>query len=168
MIRIDRKPQGSLTAAVVLASLAITAVVAPAIAPAKPDPKPDPGVKLRAILKGKNEVPGPGDPTGTGKVGLVLNAKKARVCFTLSVSDLAPITAGFIVEGGRDEVGEVTLRLFKDAGGLDGDGSFDQRCLRKVDKKLIRSIASEPDRYFVNIRNNEYPDGAVRGPLKPK
>ncbi len=159
-----RKPQGSLAATVALAVLAITAVVAPTIAPAEPDP----GVKLRAILKGKNEVPGPGDPTGTGKVGLVLNAKKARVCFTLSVSELAPITAGFIFEGGSDEVGEVTLRLFKDAAGLDGDGNFDQRCLRKVDKKLIRSIASEPDRYFVNIRNNEYPDGAVRGPLKPR
>ncbi len=147
------------TAAVMTAALATVATAAP---------EPDPGVKVRAILKGKNVVPGPGDPTGTGKVSLVLKAKKARVCFTLSVRELAPITAGFIVEGDRDEAGEPVLRLFKDSAGLDGDGSFDQRCLRNIDKKLIRSISSEPERYFVSIRNNEYPDGAVRGPLKPK
>lgn len=163
MFRDNRKPGSSR----VVAALSATALVALIMAPIAPA-KPERGVKLRAILKGKNEVPGPGDPTGTGKVSLVLDAKRARVCFTLSVRDLAPITAGFIIEGGRNEAGAAVLRLFKDADGLDGDGSFDQRCLRKVDKKLIRSVASEPDRYAVNIRNNEYPDGAVRGPLKPK
>ena len=164
MLRTKRKPGRSLIVVVALSALTLAAIVVPAIAPAKPER----GVKLRAILKGKNEVPGPGDPTGTGKVSLVLQAKKARVCFTLSVGDLAPITSGFIFEGSRDEAGAPVLRLFRDAAGLDGDGSFDQRCRRGVDKKLIRAVASKPDRYFVNIRNNEYPDGAVRGPLKPK
>lgn len=160
----DNRNSGSSLAVAALSALLLAALIVAPIAPAKPER----GVKLRAILKGKNEVPGPGDPTGTGKVGLVLNAKQAKVCFTLSVRDLAPITAGFIIEGGRNETGAPVLRLFKDAGGRDGDGSFDQRCRRKVDKKLIRSLASAPDRYAVNIRNNEYPDGAVRGPLKRK
>ena len=156
--------RGPVLAAQAAGALVAVALLVPAIAPAEPDP----GIKLRAILKGKNEVPGPGDPTGTGNVSLELNAKKARVCFTLSVRDLAPITSGLIYEGAPDEEGEPILRLFKDAAGLDGDGSFEPRCLRQLDKKLIRAIASEPDRYFVNIRNNEYPDGAVRGPLKLK
>src|SRR5687768_11368736 len=54
------------------------------------------GVLLTATLTGAAEVPGPGDPDGSGTVRLTLNRGQAEVCFALEVTNIAPATAAHI------------------------------------------------------------------------
>ncbi|SRR6266508_4825366 len=56
----------------------------------------DGGVRLSTTLLGANEVPGPGDPDGTGTAVLRLNAGQEQICYTLEVSRIAPATAAHI------------------------------------------------------------------------
>jgi hypothetical protein len=66
-------------AAVVLAMLAALVLALPASG--------SPLVTLEAHLTGEQEVPGPGDPNGSGDA--VLKVFKARVCYTLKVRRIA-------------------------------------------------------------------------------
>ena len=54
--------------------------------------------------------------------------------------------------------------LFEDRSGLPGR-RFDD-CV-KGKRKTLRKIARNPERFYVNIHNDDYPDGAIRGQLKP-
>src|SRR5215211_2171557 len=60
---------------------------------------------LEAHMTGDKEVPGPGDPNGSGDA--VLKVLKARVCYTLEVRRIAPATAAHIHLGLRGEAGPI-------------------------------------------------------------
>jgi hypothetical protein len=50
------------------------------------------GTMLTATLTGAAEVPGPGDPDGSGNASLNLMPKKERICYTITVSNIEPAT----------------------------------------------------------------------------
>ena len=56
------------------------------------------------------------------------------------------------------------MPLFEDSAGLDGDGSY-EGCTKNVKAKLIEKIIKAPEKYYVNIHTEEYPEGAIRGQL---
>src|SRR5215211_4823759 len=64
---------------------------------------------LEANLTGEQEVPGPGDPDGSGHA--VLKVFKTKVCYTLEVRRIAPATAAHIHLGLRGEAGPVVAPL---------------------------------------------------------
>ena len=47
---------------------------------------------------------------------------------------------------------------------LTGAVTGGQRCT-EASRALIRRIANRPGRYYVNVHNPTYPDGAIQGPL---
>jgi CHRD domain len=144
-----------------LIGLAVVALAVPALALAGKNT-----VVTTAKLQGKNEVPGPGDRNGKGAVEVSLKAKKKKVCFALELQRLDLVTAGHIHKGTADEAGPIKVTLFEDAQGLEADpGSYDG-CVKKVKKKLVRKIGKKPEKYYVNVHNPEYPEGAIRGQLK--
>src|SRR5918994_2015232 len=51
------------------------------------------GRPLTTTLTGAAEIPGPGDPDGTGAATITLNHGRAEVCFELTVANIAPATA---------------------------------------------------------------------------
>lgn len=117
------------------------------------------GRPLSATLTGAAEVPGPGDPDGSGSATITLNQGQGAVCFELSVADIAPAFAAHIHAGAAGVAGPVVVGL---APPTDGTSSG---CVLDVDKDVIKAIRQNPEDYYVNVHNADFPPGAVRGQL---
>jgi hypothetical protein len=111
---------------------------------------------LEANLTGEQEVPGPGDPNGSGHA--VLKVFKTKVCYTLEVRRIAPATAAHIHLGLRGEAGPVVAPLEPPT-----DGSSNA-CVQ-IPRALSLELIEHPARYYVNVHNDPFPDGAIRGQL---
>jgi CHRD domain len=138
-----------LLAAVVLAVLAALVLALPASG--------DPLAILEARLTGEQEVPGPGDPNGSGKA--VVKVFETKVCYTLEVRRIAPATAAHIHLGLRGEAGPVVAPLKPPT---DGSSSG---CVA-VPRALSLELKEHPNRYYVNVHNMPFPNGAIRGQLE--
>ena len=122
-------------------------------------------VEVEAKLKGSNEVPGPGDNNGKGQIQVFLKAKKEKVCFDLEISKLSGASAAHIHKGGPEDAGPIKVLLFEADPPLAGDGAYDG-CAKDIKKKLIKRIGNNPEKFYVNVHNADYPDGAIRGQLE--
>lgn len=121
------------------------------------------GDDLRATLTGAKERPDPGDPDGRGyaKVSLKWN----RICYTLYWRNIGPPTAAHIHVGSADVAGGVVLGLFSvPPPGLEAPVSSVGGCA-SADPALVSAIRRDPRNYYVNIHNEAYPAGAIRGQL---
>jgi hypothetical protein len=116
------------------------------------------GRPLSAILTGDAEIPGPGDPDGTGEAFITLNKGLSKVCFQISVSDIAPATATHIHVSPEGIAGPVVVGLVPPTSG------FSSGCV-SADRDLIENIIQNPSEYYVNVHNAPFPAGAVRGQL---
>ena len=112
--------------------------------------------KLEANLTGEQEVPGPGDPNGRGEAEV--KVYRAKVCYTLKVQRIAPATAAHIHKGRRGEAGPVVVTLNTP------DDGFSTGC-EEITRELSRKLREHPARYYVNVHNEPYPAGAIRGQL---
>ena len=112
-----------------------------------------------ASLTGAEEVPGPGDPDGSGYVTIRLHRATGRVCWNLSVEDIDPATAAHIHVGAAGVAGPVVVTLSPPSDG------HSKGCAEGVDRALIKNIIQHPEEYYVNVHNPAYPAGAVRGQL---
>jgi hypothetical protein len=137
----------TLLAALVLAVVLIAAV--PVVAS-------EARATLEASLTGEKEVPGPGDPNGQGKADV--QVYKAKVCYELQVERIKPATAAHIHRGGPGVAGDIVVVLKTPT-----DGSS-EGCTA-ISKKLSKKLSMHPWRYYVNVHNDPYPDGAIRGQL---
>jgi hypothetical protein len=113
-----------------------------------------------AELSGEAEVPGPGDPDGSGTASVTANLFKRQVCFELTVSDIGPAAAAHIHVGAPDVAGPVVVPL--NPSPTDGSSSG---CANNLEARLIRNIIQHPENYYVNVHNEEFQDGAIRGQL---
>lgn len=108
-------------------------------------------------LTGEAEVPGPGDPDGTGTATLMVGQQS--ICYTLEVADIDPATAAHIHEAGPEAAGPVVVPLEEVPAEGMSSGCAD------VDPALITEILEDPREHYVNVHNAEFPDGALRGQL---
>ncbi|HEX2129625.1 MAG TPA: CHRD domain-containing protein [Solirubrobacterales bacterium] len=143
-----------------LVALALTALALPALSAAGRNT-----TEVEATLKGANEVPGPGDPNGKGEISVRLKPKKEKVCFNLELDKIDGASAGHIHKGDEDTAGKIKVPLFEEDPPLPIPGSF-EGCVKNVKRKLIKRIAANPEKYYVNVHNAEYPEGAIRGQLE--
>jgi len=116
------------------------------------------GRPLTTALTGAAEVPGPGDPDGTGTAQITLNHGQGEVCYELTVDKIAPANAAHIHSGAVDKAGPPIANLTAPANGSS------KGCV-PLDKDKIKDIIQNPANYYVNVHNTEFPDGAVRGQL---
>jgi hypothetical protein len=117
------------------------------------------GRPLSTLLDGDAEVPGPGDPDGSGTARITLNEGQREVCFDLAVFDIDSAMAAHIHEGAVDQAGPVVVTLGAPASGSSSG------CVEGVNQDLIEAIRANPDNYYVNVHNAEFPPGALRGQL---
>jgi hypothetical protein len=116
------------------------------------------GRPLITTMTGAAEVPGPGDPDGTGTARITLNPGKGEVCYELTVDKIATANAAHIHEGAVDKAGPPILTLTAPANGSSKD------CATLAREKIMDIIKNSAS-YYVNVHNAEYPNGAVRGQL---
>jgi hypothetical protein len=145
-----RKKRLLINAVYVMMSLALLAAV----------PGAGSGRRLAASLTGAAEVPGPGDPDGTGSVVLRLNPGQETICWTIRVADITlPAAAAHIHDGAAGVAGPIDVTL----SAPDANG-FATGCTL-VDRAEILEIIREPDTYYVNVHTSDFPTGALRGQL---
>jgi hypothetical protein len=117
---------------------------------------------LRAELTGEEEVPGPGDLDATGSA--VIKVFKAQVFFKLTVDEnIDTPTAAHIHLGLRGEAGPVVAPLDPPP----PTGGSSSACVN-IPRALSLELVEHPGRYYVNVHNDEFPDGAIRGQLYEK
>src|SRR5712691_2425949 len=67
---------------------------------------------FQASLRGKNEVPGPGDPDGFGSATITVDHALNQVCFTIHVSGVTlPASAAHIHQGAPGVAGPIVVTL---------------------------------------------------------
>lgn len=118
----------------------------------------DGGRPLATTLTGAAEVPGPGDPDGSGTAAITLNPGRGEVCFELVVTGIAPATAAHIHVAPAGTAGPVVVGLVPPTGGSSSG------CVSAA-RELILAIIQNPENYYVNVHNAVYPAGALRGQL---
>jgi hypothetical protein len=149
------------------ATLLVGAFVLSAIAPALAGGEGKQSVAFvtfGATLTGAAEVPGPGDPDGVG-VAEVNISRSGAVCFAIAVEGIAPATLAHIHQAPAGVAGPIVVHLEPPVPFGSGDSAFSAGCVTGVSRGLIAGIAQNPDQYYVNVHNADFPAGAVRGQL---
>ena len=122
--------------------------------------------QLSAKLKGNEEVPaGSGDSNGKGEIFVAVKPKRQKLCFQLEFSKIEGASAGHVHKGLPGVDGPIKVTLFEANPATPGPTA--EGCARNQKKKLLRKIARDPEKFYVNIHNAEFPDGAIRGQLTP-
>jgi hypothetical protein len=116
------------------------------------------GRPLATTLTGAAEVPGPGDPDGSGTALLRLNPGQEEICYELTAEGIAPARAAHIHVGEEGTAGPVVVGLMPPTNGASSGCAT-------ADRELILAIMQNPERYYVNVHNAQYPAGALRGQL---
>lgn len=120
----------------------------------------DRGVRpLFTDLSGAAEVPGPGDPDGSGVAVLLAQPDAGRLCYTLNVKRIEPATAAHVHIGVAGMAGPVVI-------GLEPPSDGSTRACTSVDPALLQRIVADPAGFYVNVHNQPFPAGAVRGQLR--
>lgn len=120
--------------------------------------KPGTGTGREAELTGAEVSPSPGDPDGTGMARMIFYPMKNKICYRVTVSGIQTATEAHLHMGNAGEVGPVKLGLLPPRNSA-------RECIRGLGERFIRRIARHSSRYYVDVHNNEYPGGALRGQL---
>lgn len=132
----------------------------------------------KASLNGKNEVDDMsdrrivGDRNGRGSaVVFGIDGDANTLCYSLLVKKIGPATGAHIHEGAEGENGPVVAFLAPPADGTAGD------CLTDGEEgkfpvgddgeplATAAEILANPEDYYVNVHNEAFPNGAIRGQL---
>ena len=120
--------------------------------------KPGTGTLREAELTGTEVSPPPGDPDGSGMARMIFYPMKNKICYRVTVSGIQTATKAHLHMGDAGEVGPVKLGLLPPRNSA-------RECIRSLGERFIRKIARNPSRYYVDVHNNEYQGGALRGQL---
>lgn len=119
----------------------------------------DAGARFTATLDGASEVTAQGgDLDGMGTATIRVNPGRNQLCYSISVSGIAPATAAHIHEAAVGVSGPVVVGLSAPTSGTS------QGCVT-ITRELAKEIIQNPSDYYVNVHNAEFRGGAVRGQL---
>jgi hypothetical protein len=99
-----------------------------------------------------------GDPDGSGLAHITLNAGQATVCWELTARDIAPATAAHIHKAPAGQPGGIVVPLSPPTSGSSSGCTT-------ANPALIADIIENPEEYYVNVHNVDFPAGAIRGQL---
>lgn len=121
--------------------------------------QPKNGATVTATLSGVAEVPGPGDPDGSGTFTAIIVPGKKQICYEITVAGIETPTAAHIHKGSPNEAGPVFVTLTTPPLGKSSS------CV-DVTSQQAAAILSKPADYYVNVHTAPpFAAGAIRGPL---
>ncbi len=128
---------------------------------------------LEADLDGRSEVGATralaGDPNGRGEVYVFgVDGDPTTLCYVLTVDKIATATAAHIHEGPAGSNGPVVVNLAAPGDGNAADCLTEGEAGKFVGDQTVAEILANPEDYYVNVHNAEYPGGAIRGQLAPQ
>ena len=138
---------------------------------------------LEAALDGRSEVATDardrrvvGDPNGKGEAYVFgVDGDATTLCYVLTVDgiaelDLAPGSgrAAHIHEGPAGTNGPVVANLAWPQDGDAADCLTEGEAGKGLTPGKVLDILENPEDYYVNVHNSEFPGGAIRGQLTPQ
>ncbi len=144
----------------VRSTLLVLATMAGAILPGLPSSAHT--VRSATRLQGEKEVPGPGDPNGSGRARLRVNDEKNKLCYRITFRKVSSPTAVHVHRGSKDASGPVVVHI---TDGPDIKSPL-TGCVNDVAEEALERIQRHPRRHYVNVHSEDFPDGAVRGQLR--
>jgi CHRD domain len=115
---------------------------------------------FRAVLNGDNVPGGAADSDGWGRARIGIHHATHELCTDLEVRSIGSVTSAQIYRGGPGAAGEPVARIERP----DDNDSWD---CKAVGEALAQEIESNPSAFYVEIRTEEFPNGAIRGQLAP-
>ena len=111
------------------------------------------------LLNGTNEVDSIGDSDGSGILKFAVKAEEGKFCYDLTVNNISVVTTATLNVGARGTNGSAVATLQPPLKGSSSD------CIT-LESDRLGDIIRTPTNYYVNIQNQEFPNGAIRGQLK--
>jgi len=113
---------------------------------------------FNTVMNGAAEVPGPGDPDGTGRAEMHIVDAADRICYEIWVQGLSSVTATHIHRGAAGVAGPPVITLESPTDG------HSKEC-EDIDGSLADEIKANPGAFYLNVHTTDYPNGAIRGQL---
>jgi hypothetical protein len=112
-------------------------------------------------VDGAQVAPGPGDPDGGGGIFIFLDRQTGRFCFFADTANIStPLTSVDLHRAPAGSEGPIVTPLHGPST-TDPDGSA---CL-DLDPDLVKEISKHKADFYIDIHNEEFPGGALRGQL---
>lgn len=154
------------------ALFAASAVIGGAIAfagAALAEPVADGGRKFTTPMSGAEECNasgcGVGDPDGSATGSITVNVGQDRVCWEFTnVSNVAPVNRGHIHRAPAGSNGGIVVDFFNVAAGT--QGPLTGCTTTPLGRQLLLDIIRNPSDFYLNLHNEPFPAGAVRGQLE--
>ncbi|HET9335342.1 MAG TPA: CHRD domain-containing protein [Sphingomicrobium sp.] len=115
---------------------------------------------------------GVGDPDGSATGSITVNVGQERVCWEFSnVANVDPVNRGHIHRAPAGSNGGIVVDFFNVAVGTQGPLTG---CTTMgaggvpLTKELLSDIIRNPSGYYLNLHNEPFPGGAIRGQLEKK
>jgi hypothetical protein len=121
------------------------------------------GLPIVTDLNGQQEVSvSGGDPDGTGSAEIQLNIGQHQVCWEISYENIVSPTAAHIHKASEGVNGPIVIPLSPIGNG----------CITILTptpgaaNSVIQDIIINPEQYYINVHNSDFPAGAIRGQLR--
>ncbi len=134
---------------------------------------------LETDLNGRNEVSTTtnrivGDPNGRGEAYVFgIDGDPTTLCYVLTVDKIAPATGAHIHRGSAGSNGPIVVNLAPPGDGnaadclTEGEGAgLTPPAPKFINGGTVAEILANPENFYVNVHNAEYPTGAIRGQLQ--
>jgi hypothetical protein len=110
-------------------------------------------------MTAEQEVPVPGPVGGAGSASIDITERTNRICYRLVYTGIGPVSMGGIYRGDRGATGPLVINLEVATNG-------DEGCV-SAHAAVIGEIHAGAEHFYVNLHTAAFPDGAVRGQLRP-
>lgn len=100
-----------------------------------------------------------GDSDGTGMFSAEWDSAAGQLCYRIEVADIEPATAAHIHRGSSGEEGPPVITL-------DAPSQGEVESCVSVDAEVANELVSNPAGFYVNVHNDEFSEGAIRGQLE--